>query len=104
MIYTYANYGFLISLFAVFFISSKATKYRGELKSRFEEDYHKSSKRNWIQIVCNLGVSAQLSVFYLIESGPAAEQPLDFQQNFTSSCLIVAVLGWSLSNEILSIN
>ena len=93
MIFIYSNYGFLFSLIAVFFIGSKATKYRGELKNKFEEDYHKSSQRSWIQIVCNLGVAAQYSVFCLIESGPAAELPLDFQQNFTNSCLIVGVLG-----------
>ena len=70
-----------------------ATKFRGDIKSKFEEDYHKASRRNWIQIVCNLGVAAQLTVFLLIEAGPAAELPLDFQKSFTSSCLIVAILG-----------
>jgi len=93
MIFIYTNYGFLFSLLAIFLVSSKATKYRSNVKSQFEEDYHKSSCRNWLQIVCNLGVAAQLSVFCLIESGPATELPLDFQQSFTSSCLIVSVLG-----------
>lgn len=91
MIFIYSNYGFLFALLGVYFATSRATKYKGDLKSKFEENYH--SCRNWVQIVCNLGVAAQLTVFYLIETGPAAELPLDFQKSFTSTCLIVAVLG-----------
>lgn len=99
MIFIYSNYGFLFSLLGVYFVSSRATKYQGSVKNQFEENYHKDSCRNWVQIVCNLGVAAQLTVFYLIEAGPAAELPLDFQKSFNASCLIAAILGKSLSDR-----
>lgn len=83
-------------MLVLFFVSSKATKYKGEIKNKFEEDYEKSSQRNWVQIVCNLGVAAQLAVFGLIESNGPGELPLDFQKSFTNSCLIVGVLGKEL--------
>ena len=96
MIFIYSNYGFFFALLGVYLITSRATKYKGDVKNKFEVNYRKDSCRNWVQIVCNLGVAAQITVFYLIEAGPAAELPLDFQKSFTSSCLIVAVLGTGL--------
>ncbi|XP_065560194.1 transmembrane protein 19-like isoform X6 [Artemia franciscana] len=49
-------------------------------------------QRNWIQVLCNSVVAAQLSLFYLLDSGPQ-EQPIDFNISFTSSWLGMGVLG-----------
>ncbi|KAK2709275.1 transmembrane protein 19-like isoform X2 [Artemia franciscana] len=91
-ILTFTNYSFFTSLFVFFVTSSKATKFRAEKKKTIEHEFIEGGQRNWIQVLCNSVVAAQLSLFYLLDSGPQ-EQPIDFNISFTSSWLGMGVLG-----------
>ena len=54
---TLAHYSFLASLLFFFISSSKATKYRQDVKKNFEEDFKEGGQRNWLQvtgILCNI--------------------------------------------------
>ena len=89
----FANIGFSTSLLAFFLLGSCVTKYRSDLKRRIESDYNKSSRRNWIQALCNCGVAGQFAILYLIDSGVGGELPIDFQHRYVCSWLTVGVVS-----------
>jgi len=91
-ILTLANYSFFLCLLAFFVSSSKATKYKQEVKRSFEEDFKEGGQRNWLQVLCNGGLALELSLLYLLDIG-AADLPIDFRHQYRASWLGVAVLG-----------
>ncbi|CAH0715670.1 unnamed protein product, partial [Brenthis ino] len=91
-ILTLSNYCFLADLLVFFFTSSKATKYRPHLKRKIEEDFKEGGQRNWVQVLCNGGMAAQLALLYLLDVG-ASEKPIDFEKNYRSSWLSIGVLS-----------
>ncbi|KMY99381.1 uncharacterized protein Dsimw501_GD28668 [Drosophila simulans] len=51
-----ASHPFFASLVVFFFSSSRATKFRANMKRRFESDFREGEgQRNWIQVLCNGG-------------------------------------------------
>ena len=67
---TITRWCFLWSLMAFFVTSSKATKYKQEIKKRIEGDAFKpGGQRNWIQVICNGGVALFMAVQYLHSIG-----------------------------------
>jgi len=89
---TLAHYSFFLCLLAFFISSSKATKYKQEVKKEFEEDYKEGGQRNWLQVLCNGGMATELSLLYLLDIG-SADLPIDFRHQYRASWLGVAVLG-----------
>ena len=87
-----ANFSFFFSLLMFFISSSKATKFRGEVKRGFESDYKAGGERNWLQVLCNGGMALELSLLYLLDVG-SADLPVDFRSDYRASWLTVAVLG-----------
>ncbi|KAM8971970.1 transmembrane protein 19 [Pelodytes ibericus] len=87
-----ANYSFFSSLLVFFFTSSKLTKWRGEIKKRFDSEYKEGGQRNWLQVFCNGGVPAELALLYMIEKGPG-EIPIDFSKEYTASWMCLSLLG-----------
>ena len=76
---TYANLGFFCSLLTFFLVGSKATKFKSSVKKTFEADHKEGEgQRNWVQVLCNGGIPAQLAVLYLLVDGPK-ECSLDFR-------------------------
>lgn len=77
----------------VFFVtSSKATKFRAEKKRKLEAEFKEGGQRNWIQVLCNGGMAAQLALLYLIDVG-CGERPIDFDKEYRSSWLSIGILG-----------
>ena len=69
-ILTISRWPFLWSLLAFFITSSKATKYKQELKMKIEGDGFKpGGQRNWLQVICNGGVATFMAVQYLHSVG-----------------------------------
>ena len=67
---TITRWCFLWALMAFFVTSSKATKYKQEIKKRIEGDAFKpGGQRNWIQVICNGGVALFMAVQYLHSIG-----------------------------------
>ncbi|KAJ0176726.1 hypothetical protein K1T71_007905 [Dendrolimus kikuchii] len=91
-ILTLSNYSFLAALFTFFITSSKATKLRPHLKRKIESDFKEGGQRNWIQVLCNGGMGAQLSLLYLLDVG-ASERPIDFVKDYRASWLTIGILG-----------
>ncbi|KAG6440686.1 hypothetical protein O3G_MSEX001403 [Manduca sexta] len=91
-ILTLSNYSFLAALFVFFVTSSKATKLRSHLKKKFEADYQEGGQRNWVQVLCNGGMAAQLALLYLLDVG-SSERPIDFVKDYRASWLTIGVLG-----------
>ena len=91
-ILTLANVSFFLSLLMFFISSSKATKYKGEVKRKFESDYKAGGQRNWLQVLCNGGMALELSLLYLLDVG-SVDLPVDFRSEYRASWLSVAVLG-----------
>lgn len=89
---TISNYAFLASLLAFFVSSTKATKYGSKKKESIEEDFKVGGQRNWIQVICNGGVAAEMAILYMIEIG-ITESAIDFRNNYVSSWLSIAVLA-----------
>ena len=89
---TISSYSFSVSLLTFFITSSKATKFKKEMKSNFEEISGMVIKRDWKNVVCNGGIAALMSLFYLIESG-SREVTIDFSKNYNSSWFAISVLG-----------
>ena len=48
--------------------------------------------RNWVQVLCNAGVAAELSLLYLLDIG-SGERPVDLRTDYRASWLSLAVLG-----------
>ena len=67
---TITRWSFLWALMAFFVTSSKATKYKQEIKKKIEGDEFKpGGQRNWIQVICNGGVATFMAVQYLHSVG-----------------------------------
>ena len=67
---TITRWSFLWSLLAFFVTSSKATRYKQEIKKKIEGDEFKpGGQRNWVQVICNGGVSLFMAVQYLNSVG-----------------------------------
>merc|ERR1712096_76878 len=75
-----------------FISSSKATKYKQEVKAQVEEDFKEGGQRNWLQVLCNGGMAFELSLLYLLDIG-SSDLPGDFRHQYRASWLGVAVLG-----------
>lgn len=86
IILTIASPVYLVALAAFFFSSSKATKYRQDVKMKIEKDFKVGGQRNWLQVFCNGGVGAFLALCHLIECG-VGERPIDFESNYVASWL-----------------
>jgi len=89
---TLAHYSFFLCLLAFFITSSKATKYKQELKEQVEEDFKENGQRNWLQVLCNGGMAFELSLLYLLDIG-SSDLPVDFRHQYRASWLGMAVLG-----------
>jgi len=89
---TLAHYSFFLCLLAFFVSSSKATKYKGDMKRKFEADYKEGGQRNWLQVLCNGGMATELALLYLLDIG-SADLPVDFRNQYRASWLGMAVLG-----------
>lgn len=87
-----ASYPFLACLIAFFFSSSQATKFRQERKRKFEEHFKEGGQRNWVQVLCNGGMAAQLAFLYILDLG-CGEHPINFTDNYRGSWLNLGVLG-----------
>jgi len=87
-----AHYSFFLCLLAFFITSSKATKYRQNMKAQVEEDFKEGGQRNWLQVLCNGGMAFELSLLYLLDIG-SADLPVDFRHQYRASWLGMAVLG-----------
>ena len=85
------------SLLAFFISSSKATKYKQEVKKKFESDFKEGGQRNWLQasylssqfcfqlfnhgimqVLCNGAMATELALLYLLDVG-SADLPVDFR-------------------------
>lgn len=92
-----ANHAFFVCLVVFFFSSSKATKFRSQIKKKFEKDFKDGEgQRNWIQVFCNCGVATLLAVLYLIDCG-SGEKPINFSNFYRSSWLGLGVMSRFLS-------
>eukprot|EP00092_Neocalanus_flemingeri_P022758 GFUD01024678.1.p1 GENE.GFUD01024678.1~~GFUD01024678.1.p1 ORF type:complete len:333 (-),score=77.03 GFUD01024678.1:69-1067(-) len=89
---TLAHYSFFLCLLAFFITSSKATKYKQEIKAKQEEDFKEGGQRNWLQVLCNGGMAFELSLLYLLDIG-SSDLPVDFRHHYRASWLGMAVLG-----------
>jgi len=89
---TLAHYSFFLCLLAFFISSSKATKFKQEIKKKVEDDFKEGGQRNWQQVLCNGGMATQLSLLYMLDVG-SADLPVDFRHQYRASWLGVAVLG-----------
>lgn len=89
---TIANYSFLSALLVFFFTSSKLTKWRGEIKKKFDSEYKEGGQRTWVQVFCNGGIPAELALLYMVENGPG-EIPIDFSKEYTASWMCLSLLG-----------
>ena len=49
-ILTLANFSFFLCLLAFFVSSSKVTKFRADVKKKFEADFKEGGQRNWLQV------------------------------------------------------
>lgn len=86
IILTIASPVYLVTLAAFFFSSSKATKYRQDVKKKIEKDFKVGGQRNWMQVLCNGGVGAFLALCHLVECG-VGEKPIDFENDYVASWL-----------------
>lgn len=88
-----ANHAFFACLVVFFFSSSKATKFRSQIKKKFEKDFKEGEgQRNWIQVFCNGGVATLLAILYLIDCG-SGEKPINFTNFYRSSWLGLGVMS-----------
>lgn len=101
LILSISSHAFLASLATFFFTSSRATKYRSDMKQKIENGFKGGEgRRNWIQVLCNGGMALLLSMLYLLDCG-SGERPIDFSKNYRSSWLGIGILS-KLLHLILS--
>lgn len=86
IVLTVASPVYLVTLAAFFFSSSKATKYRQDVKRKIEKDFKIGGQRNWLQVLCNGGVGAFLALCHLTECG-VGEKAIDFENHYVVSWL-----------------
>jgi uncharacterized membrane protein len=48
--------------------------------------------RNWVQVLCNGGIAAEMALIYLVDVG-CSEKLIDFSTHYTASWFSMAVLG-----------
>jgi uncharacterized membrane protein len=84
IILTVASPVYMVSLAAFFFSSSKATKYRQDVKMKIEKDFKVGGQRNWVQVLCNAGPAALIALCHLIECG-VGERSIDFENDYVVS-------------------
>lgn len=84
LLLTVASPVYLVTLAAFFFSSSKATKYRQDVKRKIEKDFKVGGQRNWMQVLCNGGFPAFLALCHLIECG-VGERAIDFEHYYVVS-------------------
>lgn len=89
---TLTNYAFMACLVVFFVSSSWATKYKSQLKKNLEEDFKEGGQRNWVQVLCNGGIAAYLTIFVLVDIG-CGEHVIDLDYRYRSSWLSLAVLS-----------
>ena len=87
-----ASPAYLLSLAGFFFSSSRATKFRSDVKRKFEADFKEGGQRTWAQVLCNGGMAAVLAAFHLVECGAGA-RPIDFQTRYVSSWVGIGVMS-----------
>ncbi|EFN79841.1 Transmembrane protein 19 [Harpegnathos saltator] len=91
-ILTLSNFAHLMAIMTFFITSSKATKFRSARKKKFEAEFKEGGQRNWVQVLCNGGMAAQLGVLYLLDVG-YGERPIDFDKDYRSSWLSIGILA-----------
>ncbi|KAL4221984.1 hypothetical protein ACF0H5_018031 [Mactra antiquata] len=91
-ILTVSNLCFFTALLTFFVAASKATKFRTSEKKKIEDDHKEGGLRNWVQVLCNGGVAAEMSFFYLLDIG-CTEKLIDFRNNYSASWYSLAVFG-----------
>lgn len=74
-------------------MATRATRFREDVKRRFEVNFKVGGQRNWLQIVCNLGVANVATLALLITAGVAAEAEVDFTKDYNRSWYLLAALG-----------
>uniref|UniRef100_A0A1B6FGK0 Transmembrane protein 19 n=1 Tax=Cuerna arida TaxID=1464854 RepID=A0A1B6FGK0_9HEMI len=89
---TLSSYLFLVCLMTFFVTSSRATKFRSKLKSKFEDEFKEGGQRNWVQVLCNSGMALQLAFLYILDSG-CGERPIDFHDDYRGSWLSLGIVG-----------
>lgn len=89
---TLAHVSFLFALLLFFLSSSKATKFKQNIKKKFESDFKEGGQRNWLQVLCNGGMATELSLLYLLDVG-SADLPVDFRHHYRASWLGMGILG-----------
>ncbi|XP_015605152.1 transmembrane protein 19 [Cephus cinctus] len=89
---TLTSYAHVACLIAFFVSSTKATKFRADRKKKMSCDFKECGQRNWIQVLCNGGMAAQLAILYLLDVG-CGERPIDFVKDYRSSWLSMGILG-----------
>jgi len=87
-----ASYQYFVCLLVFFITSSFVTKLKSERKRRLEEHFQEGGQRNAIQVFCNGGIAAVISILYIFEVG-SSERPIDFANDFTASVLTTSLLG-----------
>lgn len=89
---TLSSMCFFVSLFTFFIAGSKATKYKGHLKRKLEDNFKEGGQRDWRQVLCNGGVATWLSITYMMEIG-CVDLPINFSRHYNPSWLGMAILG-----------
>ncbi|XP_070532077.1 transmembrane protein 19-like [Ptychodera flava] len=89
---TMSNYCFCVALLTFFLTGSKITKFKAEKKKLIDTEYKEGGQRDWRQVVCNGGIATELAIIFMLDNG-SREQLLDFQNQYTSTWLCLAVLS-----------
>lgn len=102
-ILTLSSYAHVAALVTFFVTGSKATKFRSVQKEKIEADFKEGGQRSWTQVLCNGGMATQLALLYLLDVG-SGERPIDFNSEYRSSWLSVAILGKCCHLQSCNIN
>lgn len=81
------------SLFAFFFASNKATRFRQIEKKKIDHDFKAGGQRNAIQVFSNGAVPVLFSISFVLAMNQCTEISLDFQNNYIASFCTLAVLA-----------
>jgi uncharacterized protein (TIGR00297 family) len=100
-----------VILMALFFYSATYwTKYKQEIKKKFEEDFQEGGNRNSLQVLANAGVATTLCIVNIFVYG-GGDFPIDFKSHWWRSFWNLAIMGtyacvngdtWSSEIGILS--
>lgn len=89
---TLSSYLFFIGLLTFFISSSQATKFRSDLKRKFEPHHKEGGQRNWVQVLCNGGVATEFALLYMLECG-MGEKLVEPSTDWQCTLLSLAVLS-----------